>query len=94
MKTDPDLKVWAECLIEIVKHSSLSNDQLVSVIEDNLDEIADKYYQIGLNQGWAIEQDKSIYNTRAGLGREHLVQEGKPYHGSMCACPNCNGDPK
>ena len=61
MKTNPDLKVWAECLVEIFKHSSLSNDQLVSVIEDNLDEIADKYYQMGFedgdNNGWWKEQD-------------------------------------
>lgn len=55
----PNLADWAESIIYSITRSK-ADPKMIKLIEAELTEIADKYYDIGLNHGWAVEQDKDI----------------------------------
>lgn len=57
---ESNLKDIAEVLIHEITGEEGYNPKLVKWVESELSNIADKYYNLGLNQGWAIEQDKRI----------------------------------
>lgn len=64
MKIEPNLKDWAEALIHGITGDESYNFKLVKWVEAELNDIADKYYQMGFEDGdedgWWTEQDKDI----------------------------------
>lgn len=76
--TKPDFKTWTKNIILI----SIENGTAHEEIERALEQAYNQGYSLGLNQGWAIEQDKEYKAYSKGL------------HGNMCACSMCNGDHK
>ena len=61
MKNEPNLKDWAEALIHGITGSEEYNPKLVKWVEAELNDIADKFYQMGFEDGdkngWWKEQD-------------------------------------
>lgn len=67
MKNEPNLKDWAETLIHgITINNYLDRSQTLVWLEAELNDIADRYYQLGFDDGdkngWWKEQDKSLDN--------------------------------
>ena len=65
MKTEPNLKDWAEALIYGITGDEIYNPKLVSWVEAELNDIADKFYQMGFEDGdttgWWKGQEKLSY---------------------------------
>lgn len=63
-KIEPNLKDWADALIHGITGDDNYNPRLVKWVEAELNDIADKYYQLGFEDGdkdgWWKEQDKSL----------------------------------
>jgi hypothetical protein len=57
----PDFKEWVKSLMSLPPHSNHP-----SSIEQALKDAFDQGYHLGLNQGWAIEQDKEYANKESG----------------------------
>ena len=76
----PNLKDWAEALI----HGITGNPKLVKWVEAELQEIADKFYEIGFTDGdkdgWWTEQEKIIKDVlNSGTGM-CITEDGKLKH--------------
>ena len=50
----PDFRTWADNILTISRQLGTAQDE----IEDALTEAFNQGYHLGLNKGWAIEQDK------------------------------------
>jgi hypothetical protein len=78
---EPKLKDWAEAIICGIGNASKIDSKTVEWLESELNDIADKYYLIGYEDGennaWWKEQEYS-----------------KGGHGNVCACPICCGELK
>lgn len=67
MKTEPNLKDWAEALVHGITGDEYYNPKLIKWVEAELNDIADKFYQMGYEQGfvdgdkdgWWTEQEKA-----------------------------------
>jgi hypothetical protein len=65
MKTLPNLKDWADALIHGITGSDEYNPKLVKWVEAELNDIADKYYQMGFQDGdkdawWKAQEEKML----------------------------------
>lgn len=69
--TKPDFKIWAENIILVVQRYGTAQES----IETALEQAYNQGYYLGLNNGWAIEQD----NDLAQLGMQDRKIEGKPW---------------
>lgn len=74
MINEPNLKDWAEALIHGITGSDSYNPKLVKWVEAELTDIAKKHYDIGLNQGWAIEQDKALSKKKSSINDIYLSE--------------------
>lgn len=63
MRNEPNLKDWADALIYGITGDDNYNPKLVKWVEAELNDIADKYYQLGFEDGdkdgWWKEQEES-----------------------------------
>lgn len=59
----PDFKIWAENIVLMAHTYGTAYEE----IERALEQSYDQGYHLGLNQGWAIEQDKEHKHTTDGL---------------------------
>ena len=59
MKNKPDFRTWAENIVWIAQTQGLAREE----IERALEQSYDQGYYLGLNNGWAIEQDK-VYASK------------------------------
>lgn len=50
----PDFKTWADNIVLSVRYDGAAREQ----IEQALEQAYNQGYHLGLNNGWAIEQDK------------------------------------
>lgn len=62
--TEPNLKDWAEALIHGITGNETYSPKLVKWVEAELNDIADKYYQMGFEDGdiygWCKAQEEQI----------------------------------
>jgi hypothetical protein len=80
----PDFKQWAEALIHGITGDETYNPKLVKWVEAELNDIADKYYQMGFEDGdkdgWWTEQEKIIKDVfEFGTGA-CINEDGKLKH--------------
>ncbi len=54
--TKPDYKTWAETIILMARDHGTAQEE----IERALEQAYNQGYHLGLNNGWAIEQDKDL----------------------------------
>ena len=52
--TKPDFYTWADNIVMVARAFGTAPDE----IEKALEQAYDQGYRLGLNKGWAIEQDK------------------------------------
>lgn len=57
--TSPDFKVWADNIVALSQINGAAREE----IERALQQAYDQGYQLGINEGWAIEQDKYYYKS-------------------------------
>ena len=67
MKNEPNLKDWAEALIHGITGSEKYSPKLVKWVEAELNDIADKYYQMGFEDGdkdgwWTEQEDEKLWS--------------------------------
>lgn len=79
MKIEPNLKDWAEALIFGITGQTSLSDKTLKWVEEELQNIADKYYQMGFEDGdkdgWWKTQEEDL----AQLGLQDRKIEGKPW---------------
>lgn len=79
MKTEPNLQDWAEALIHGITGDETYNPKLVAWVEAELNDIADKYYQMGFEDGdkdgWWKDQEEKIASNAFLEVVENLKKE-------------------
>lgn len=106
--TKPDFKTWAENIVLLAQAHGTAREE----VEKALEQAYDQGYHLGLNNGWAIEQDKEYRTIKSApkegnIPREKISKAVKKvlenlkeefphgfYHGNMCVCSSCMGDPE
>lgn len=83
MKNEPNLKDWADALIHGITGDDNYNPRLVKWVEAELNDIADKYYQMGFEDGdkdgWWTEQekDKKLESLREDSAIKQVIKNLK-----------------
>ncbi len=79
----PDFRTWAENITNIYRKYGTAQDEISRALEQAFDQ----GYHLGLNKGWAIEQDKETSGERWTQYREFVnTQYEPPYERLSDSC--------
>lgn len=76
----PDFREWAENIVLIARDHGTAQEE----IEKALEQAFNQGYHLGLNKGWAIEQDKSVWIEPTKKYISSLT-----FHDEGCSCHTC-----